>query len=98
MGGTSRKKLTESEREKIVQHLHKTVKTVECGWCGKNQWAPGPELGEIREYFPSGLQTGGITYPVVIVTCQNCAHTLLFNAVGMGIVERGKAEGGEENG
>ena len=64
----------------------------ECPVCRSNKWTISEKPAELREYERGSLTIGGPVYPLVLVTCRVCGHTLLFNAIIMGIVEVPKQE------
>jgi hypothetical protein len=88
--------MTESQREAVTKFLHKTVATVNCTWCGENQWGVEPNIVQLTQYFgPGVIGSGGPVYPLIMLVCGNCGHTMLFNALVMGI-DRDKTESEEE--
>ena len=58
-----------------------------CPICTNNSWSVSDDLVEIRPYKGGTLVVGGSLYPLMIVTCNTCGHTLLFNAVVAGLVQ-----------
>ncbi|WP_404291523.1 hypothetical protein [Glutamicibacter arilaitensis] len=59
------------------------------------------EMVELRPFQGGAFIIGGEsgTYPAMQVVCNNCAYTMLINAVSSGILEQNDyATGGPENG
>ncbi len=59
-----------------------------CFICGSNNWGISDKPVEIREFHAGGLVVGGPVYPAVMVICNVCGYTLLFNALVPGILPR----------
>ena len=58
-----------------------------CPVCGHNSWTVSDELVEIRPFKGGAMVLGGALFPLMVVTCTTCGHTLLFNAVVVGLVQ-----------
>ena len=86
------RELTQAERTEVTQYVHRTVKTVACSWCGQNKWGVEPTLVELRTFDPAAFVVGGPVYPLVTIICGNCGHTMLFNALKMGLTIEKKEE------
>lgn len=56
-----------------------------CPICGSLKWHFGSQLVQLAHYSDvhSGVAFG--TYPCVVVLCDRCGHTLLFNAKKLGL-------------
>jgi len=52
-----------------------------CPICRNNDWNVSESLVEIRQFLGGLIRSGGSLYPMFLVTCGVCGHTLLFNAV-----------------
>ena len=64
-----------------------------CTVCGENSWLVGEHL-VAPPIHAQGLLLGGTSYPQAMLICVNCAHTVYFNAVIMGLLKE-KEEPGE---
>ena len=62
-----------------------------CAICHHNDWQLGG-LVEMRPYEGGTLVVGGAVYPLLQITCGNCAHTVLFNAVVAGLLPRAQGD------
>ena len=65
-----------------------------CPVSGETTWVIGRHIVAPVTQGVSGL-TGGATYPLVQLICRDCAYTMLFNAVMIGIIS-GDTESTEE--
>lgn len=79
--------LDSNEEEKIKKWLEKRVSSgLRCFVCGQQQWG----IGNLAAMTSSiDLKTGRIHYmqgyPMIPLTCNNCAHTIFFSANMMGL-------------
>jgi hypothetical protein len=75
--------------EQIAKFLNEKWKGQKlCPVCQSNKWGVSDKPVELREFTPGAFVVGGPVYPLVSVTCNVCGHTLLFNAIVMGVVDR----------
>ena len=56
----------------------------QCPICQASAWGVGDDLLRLwtSKHVPS--------YPCIVVVCNNCGYTMLFNAVRMGLLPEGK--------
>jgi len=60
-----------------------------CPICQSSKWALMNKVWELREYQGGSLVIGGQPIlPVVAMMCNVCGHTILFNAIAVGAVDR----------
>ena len=64
----------------------------ECPVCGNNAWNIVPHTYETREFKGGDLVLPGSVIPHVVVMCNVCGYTVLFNAIAVGVAERGAKE------
>lgn len=55
-----------------------------CTLCNTNSWNVESNLAELRFLHYGSFVLGGPVVPLVVVTCNNCGHTILFNAMKAG--------------
>jgi hypothetical protein len=82
-------KLTVEEREKVREWIaaHSKLTHLMCSVCATNGWTIAEHLVQpLTLGEGQSVQIGGLGYPQAMMTCNNCAHTVLFNAVLMGVV------------
>lgn len=79
-------KLTKEEIAKALAWLGQRHKLA-CSVCGQRSWTLAEHLVQ-PVTLGTGLSVmlGGIGYPQVMRTCMSCGHSVMFNAVVMGIV------------
>lgn len=81
-------KLSKSEKDKALAWLNeRTEAAPTCSVCGTQNWtvadhAVAPAL------FGKGLILGGVAYPHIMLVCRHCGHTLFFNAIVMGVLDK----------
>ena len=61
-----------------------------CPICQNDRWGLSEMVGEVRQMPPNQHSLGRATCPLVIVTCQTCGYTVLFNALVIGLLKGGK--------
>lgn len=59
-----------------------------CPICQSDSWGVSSMVGEVHLANPDEGRLDR-SYPLVILTCQTCGYALLFNAVVVGLLERG---------
>ena len=59
-----------------------------CPICQGDSWGVSSMVGEVHLANPDEGRRDR-SYPLVILTCQTCGYALLFNAVVVGLLERG---------
>ena len=88
-------RLSDQDKQKIADWLdEKWTQPSKCSVCGHSDWTLGEHLVNLQIYYGGGLRIGGPTYPYVMVICKNCAQTLFFNAVMLGLIPSGKEKDG----
>ncbi len=91
--GTDTPKPLSVDQGKVAEWLNKKWQGKKnCPLCGENNWNIGDRAGKIPIYYPSAV-VGGPSYPLVVVTCNNCGYTLLFNALFVGLLPSGMEAG-----
>jgi len=82
--------LTQEEKDKVVAWLTKRrpkeAGPIVCAVCGQGRWGVGDHLVAPVIYRKRGLLLGGAAYPLVMLLCENCGHTIFLNGVRMGLV------------
>ncbi len=82
--GQDKLKASPEDRERIQEWLNeKWVSPKACPICTNPNWVIAEHLIAPPVSSGGGLSIGGPTYPFVMVTCTNCAHTHLFNAAAI---------------
>ncbi len=74
------------DQDEVIEWLNeKWQGEKNCPLCGENNWNIGEQAGKLPLYYRSPV-VGGPGYPLVVITCNHCGYTLLFNALFMGLV------------
>lgn len=61
-----------------------------CHVCRTGRWEVSDSVFELKEYGHGSLLGGsGSLYLVAPITCSNCGHTVLMNAIKLGLVFTG---------
>jgi len=99
--------LTQEEKDNALARLKERGgdKSIVCTVCRQTKWIMGDHLVTPIIFRQGGFfMGGGAAYPVIMLVCNHCGHTLYINAVMMGLVpplkdaQEGKAEVKEEEG
>ncbi len=87
-------KLTKAENDKIIAWLNEKGKNHACPFCAQNTWGIPDYLHSGSAYHGPG-RVGGMSYPQVMVACNNCSYIRTFMAIpilGMEAFEPPKKE------
>jgi hypothetical protein len=80
--------ITKEQYDALVHRLDKVwPEPRRCPVCGKTDWTLLDRVMELREFERGSLSVGGKLIPLITLTCATCANTVLFNAIGLGVVE-----------
>ena len=80
----SQKVLTQEDKDKVVDWLKdRGREPIECAVCGHQKWTVGDHLVAPAVFSEGNIFLGGASYPVVMLICNTCGHTLYLNAVMM---------------
>lgn len=84
-------KLTEDKVKIVIDKLNQDSKGgITCSVCGNRQWVVNKEIMELRGFNNGDIVLGQGTpiMPMVTLSCAQCGHTLFFNALQLGVVEK----------
>ena len=81
--------------QSIQDWTNKHFKNKKCPNCNNNQWIIPRELLELRPFTGGSLIVGGTVCPLLTLICDDCGHTLLFNAIVAGLVKKPEKESEE---
>ena len=56
-----------------------------CPVCKRTEWSLTPHLVNVQRFATDADASNAPTCPHIIITCKFCAHSMLFNAVQIGI-------------
>jgi len=80
--------LTQEEKERAVAWIKERGgdKTIVCAVCHQTKWTLAEHVVAPTTYLGGKINLGGgSTYPMVMLWCNNCGHTLFLNAVIIGL-------------
>lgn len=73
--------------EKAIAFLQKKWGGKACPMCGQGPWNVQDKVFQLSEYNGGDFVVGGPLIPVIPVSCTNCGHTVLVNAIIAGAVQ-----------
>ncbi|MDE2781264.1 MAG: hypothetical protein OXI91_16540 [Chloroflexota bacterium] len=79
-----------AQLEKALRWIEENwVGQKECAICGNSGWFMGEVVGEMKQMNSKSkwIPNTGPSYPMIVLSCENCGYTLLFNAIVLGVVE-----------
>tara|TARA_B100000315_G_C14301142_1_gene461914 strand:- start:316 stop:606 length:291 start_codon:yes stop_codon:yes gene_type:complete len=89
----SQGKLTDFETSQVRKWIQeKSHGVLICPVSEDSDWQVGTHLVNVSRFTPGSVMIGGITYPFVMLICQNCGYTHFFNAVKIGVSEPASRE------
>jgi len=81
--------LDETQMDSVRQWIESHSPVLCCSGCGGNDWAIQSEMAFSPLIEPGdGSINTKKGYPMVALTCKNCACTMFFNAIQMGLMGR----------
>ena len=73
--------MSEFKSEKVIAFLGEKWGNRACPMCGKGPWSVQDRIFQLSEFHQGSLVVGGPLIPIIPVTCGNCGHTVLVNAI-----------------
>ena len=67
--------------KEIISFLKEKWGERACPMCGKGPWSVQDRVFQLTEFHQGNLVVGGPLIPVIPVSCGNCGHTVLVNAI-----------------
>ena len=84
--------MSDIDSKKIIDFLSEKWKGRDCPMCGKGPWNVQSKVFQLTEFYQSSIVIGGPVIPVIPVSCENCGHTVLVNAIISGAMAHGESE------
>jgi hypothetical protein len=70
----------EYTRERAMEWLNKHWQGQKfCPICQNNNWTISDSVGVLLPVSESGIDIGGLAYPLLLLTCGVCGYTLFLN-------------------
>lgn len=89
-------KLSKSEKNKALAWLNERTEAAPTCWvCNTQNWTLADHVVS-PPMFGKGLILGGVAYPHILLVCRQCAHTVFFNAMVMGVIDKEEEKKAEE--
>jgi hypothetical protein len=80
--------LNDSQCKLIVRKIHEVwTGKRPCPICSKSTSWDISGIHQIQRYNEGNHCTGAPIVPLILVTCRTCGHTILFNAISLGVVD-----------
>jgi len=88
-------KLSKEEKDKAVHWLEERwPEPRTCPISGHDTWIIGDHLVTPLVWSQGDILVGGSVYPLVMVICEACGYTQMFNAVLLGITKKRDSQDG----
>ena len=79
--------MSEMKSAEVIAFLSEKWGTRACPMCNKGPWSVQDRVFQLSEFHQGSLVVGGPLIPVIPVSCGNCGHTVLVNAIIAGAVQ-----------
>jgi hypothetical protein len=74
--------------KELINFLNAKWQGRPCPMCNERKWSVQDKFFELREFRGGSLVLGGTPIiPIIPVTCENCGHIILINAIKTGFVK-----------
>jgi predicted nucleic-acid-binding Zn-ribbon protein len=78
--------LTPADNDTIQRWWNQHWKApVTCPVCKTTEWTIAPHVVNFQRHAMDASVGNTVSYPHIVVTCKNCAHSMFFNAVQVGV-------------
>lgn len=84
------------DTKKVIAFLSEKWGSRDCPMCGKGPWEVQDRVFQLTEFHQGNIVIGGPLVPVIPVTCTNCGHTVLVNAIISGGIQPEPESHGEK--
>jgi hypothetical protein len=84
----SREPLTDEQKEKAIETIRQNAPDMSCPTCGEVRWGLQERLHVMPAIDPTGNVDPSMGFPAILLTCKECYHVQVFNALKMGIAEQ----------
>ena len=79
-------RISPDQLERLRMHLQSTFRGG-CTVCGSPNWQFDDVIFELRQFVGGGISTEGMIKPVIPVTCSQCGHVIMINAINAGVIQ-----------
>jgi hypothetical protein len=84
--------LSDFDPKKMINFLSEKWKGRDCPMCGQGPWSVQDKVFQLTEFNQGSMIIGGPVVPVIPVSCGNCGHTILVNALISEAISRGESK------
>ena len=77
-------KISQQRINDYLNRIHGSI----CPLCNSNRWTISDQVFQAPEFDYNGIIVGGISYPMVPLTCQTCGNTYFINALFAGLIDK----------
>jgi len=82
--------LSEAQKQLVIRKIQNVLeRQTRCPICQEISKKEIAGIMELRDYHEGNFIVGGGVTPVVTVVCSICGGTQLFNAIKLGVVDKG---------
>lgn len=78
-------RLNQEQLEQLRRHLQANFRGG-CTACGNPNWQFDDVIFELRQFVGGGISADSLIKPAIAVTCTNCGHIELINAITAGVI------------
>jgi len=78
--------MAEIKTDAVIAFLNSKWGNRSCPMCNKGPWSVQDRVFQLNEFHQGNLVVGGPLIPVIPVSCGNCGHTVLVNAIIAGVL------------
>ena len=81
--------MSKFDANKLIAFLQTKWGENKCPMCRQGNWSVQNDVYELREFHGGNMVIGNSAIiPIIPITCDNCANTVLVNAIMAGSVEK----------
>jgi len=78
--------MADIKTDAVIAFLNSKWDNRSCPMCNKGPWSVQDRVFQLNEFHQGNLVVGGPLIPVIPVSCGNCGHTVLVNAIIAGVL------------
>jgi len=78
--------VSEIKTDAVIAFLNSRWGNRSCPMCNEGPWSVQDRVFQLNEFHQGSLVVGGPLIPVIPVSCGNCGHTVLVNAIIAGVL------------
>ncbi len=73
--------MSQIKTDAVIAFLNSKWGDRSCPMCNSGPWNVQDRIFQLNEFHQGNLVVGGPLIPVIPVSCGNCGHTVLVNAI-----------------